>query len=104
MSVRSSIIGGIVAAGIVLAVPVAAWAQADDYTREPTEVSGETFSRPDRPTGERPTRVAGTTVSRDPGSLAVTGGDVLGLAALGAGAIGVGTVLVRRGRTRAVTS
>lgn len=99
MSVRSIIAAGTVAAGLVLAIPVAAWAQADDYTREPTEVSGETFSRPDRPT-----RVAGTTVSRDPGSLAVTGGDILGLAALGAGAIGVGTVLVRRGRTRAVTS
>lgn len=90
------------AAGLALAMPVAAYAQVDDYTREPTEVSGDTFSRPDRP--ERPTRVAGTTVSRDSGSLAVTGGDVLGLVALGAGAIGVGTVLVRRGRTRAVTS
>ena len=99
MSVRSTIAASAVAAGLVLAMPVAASAQADDYTREPTEVSGETFSRP-----ERPTRVAGTTVSRDPGSLAVTGGDVLGLAALGAGAIGVGTVLVRRGRTRTVTS
>lgn len=87
------------AAGLALAMPVAAYAQVDDYTREPTEVSGDTFSRP-----ERPTRVAGTTVSRDSGTLAVTGGDVLGLVALGAGAIGVGTVLVRRGRTRAVTS
>lgn len=99
MSVRSTIAAGIVAAGLVLAVPVAAWAQADDYIREPTEVSGETFTRP-----ERPTRVAGTTVSRDSGTLAVTGGDILGLVALGAGAIGVGTVLVRRGRTRPVTS
>lgn len=99
MSARTRILAGVAAAGIALAVPAAAWAQSDDYTREPTEVSGENLSRP--------TRVGGTTFARDPGdpgSLAVTGGDVLGLTAIGLAAIGVGTVLARRGRTRSTAS
>ncbi|HEX9969283.1 MAG TPA: hypothetical protein VGB03_04020 [Acidimicrobiales bacterium] len=96
MSARTRIFAGVVVAGVGLALPAAAWAQSDDYTREPTEVRGENQSRP--------TRVGGTTFARDPGSLAVTGGDVLGLAAIGVGAIGVGTVLARRGRTRSTAS
>lgn len=43
----------------------------------------------------RPTQVAGVQVER---GLAVTGGDVAGLAVLGAGAIGVGMLLKRAGR------
>lgn len=102
MSARTKVFAGAVAAGIVLGLPVAASAQSDDYTREPTEVRGENFSRP--------TKVGGTTFARDPGdpgtspSLALTGGDVFGMAAIGLGAIGIGSVLVRRGRTRSTAS
>lgn len=99
MRARTRIYAVAAAAGVALALPAAAWAQSDDYTREPTEVRGENQTRP--------TRVGGTTFARDPGdpgSLAVTGGDVLGLAAIGVGAIGVGTVLARRGRTRSTAS
>lgn len=43
----------------------------------------------------RPTEVAGVQVERN---LAVTGGDVVGLAVLGAGAVGLGFALKRAGR------
>ena len=94
MTARTKMFAGALATGVVLAMPVAAYAQSDDYVREPTEVRGETQVRP--------TRVEGTTVARsaESGALAVTGGDIVGLLAIGAGAVGVGSVLLRRGRTR----
>lgn len=90
---RSTIVAGALAAGLSLGMPVAAVAQDYVTTNDPPRVRGTTETRT-----EGDTKVAGVTTSR--GSLAVTGGDIVGLVAMGAGAIGVGTVLVRRGRTR----
>jgi hypothetical protein len=42
------------------------------------------------------TEVLGTQVTR--GSLPFTGGDIAGIAAIGAGAVAIGAVMVRRGR------
>ena len=91
---RSRILAGAVAVGAVLLTPTAAVAQY--VTTDTPRVRGETETRPE-------TKVLGQTTSRS-GSLAVTGGDILGMAAIGAGAIGVGTVLVRRGRTRSTAT
>lgn len=91
----SRIIAGAVLAGTALGLPSAAVAQDYVNTTDPPEVRGNTQERPR-------TQVLGTTTSRDP--LAVTGGDVVGLLAIGLGAVGVGTVLVRRGRTRSTAS
>lgn len=56
-----------------------------------------------RVASDRETRVLGTTLSRAAGSqpMPITGGDVAGLAFIGVGSIGIGTVLVRRGRRTA---
>lgn len=87
------------AAGLALAAMVglpSAASAAPDYVGEtPPEVEGNSFTRPPE--------VRGVTVTREPG-LPITGGDVAGMTLVGLGAIGVGTVLVRRGRTRAVTA
>lgn len=90
---RSRLLVGTLVAGCSLAMPAVAMAQTD-YTTDPPVVRGNTTTR------DPGTKVLGTTATRDPGSLAVTGGDIVGLVALGAGAVGAGTFLVRRGRTR----
>ena len=87
-----------VAAGsavVALSLPAAAGAQtAPSYPGgQPPAVLGEQLAR------EVPTKVLGESVSRG-APLPVTGGDIAGLVALGLGAIGTGTVLVRRSRTR----
>lgn len=94
---RSRMLAGALIAGCSLAMPAVAMAQTD-YTTTPPKVKGETTTR------GSDTKVLGTTTSRDPGSLAVTGGDIAGLAALGAGAVGIGTFFVRRGRTRSTAT
>ncbi|HVF74728.1 MAG TPA: hypothetical protein VM938_06740 [Acidimicrobiales bacterium] len=96
---RSTIVAGALAVGFSLGMPVAAVAQDYVNTTDPPRVRGTTETR----TGSD-TKVAGVTTSRDAGSLAVTGGDIVGMVAIGAGAIGLGTVLVRRGRTRSTAS
>lgn len=87
-----------VAAGsavVALSLPAAAGAQtAPNYPGgQPPAVLGEQLAR------EVPTNVLGESASRG-APLPVTGGDIAGLVALGLGAIGTGTVLVRRSRTR----
>jgi hypothetical protein len=47
------------------------------------------------------TEVQGAQAARSTSTLPLTGGDVVGLALIGAGAVGVGAVAVRRSRARA---
>ena len=91
MNVRRVLVGAAIAAGAL--VPQAAVAQTDPYERPTTEVKGTQFET-------QPTEVKGVQVQQ---GLAVTGGDVVQLALLGVGLVGVGTVMVRRGRSRATT-
>lgn len=91
----------LVAAGgavLALSLPVAAGAQTvPAYPGgNPPQVMSENLSR------EVPTRVLGESITRSSGgdTLPVTGGDIAGMVALGAGAIATGTVLVRRSRAR----
>jgi hypothetical protein len=84
---------------VVAGPPVAAVAQTDYVGTTPPEVEGIELTRAD------PLEVLGVQESRDPGgTLPVTGGDLAGLAFLGAGAVALGTLLVRRGRTASVTA
>jgi hypothetical protein len=94
------LIGG---AGILLLLPTAAGAQEAD-----TQVygGGTTVTRVDpadpadpADPGDPQVQVLGTSIERD-GSLPFTGGDVAGLAAIGAGAIGVGVLATRARRSR----
>jgi hypothetical protein len=86
------LIGG---AGILLLLPTAAGAQESD-----TQVygGGTTVTTVD-PADPGDPQVAGTSISSD-GSLPFTGGDIAGLAAIGAGAIGVGVLATRARRHR----
>jgi len=92
----SRIVTGALIAGASLAAPVAAGAQDYVTTEDPPRVRGITETR--EPSD---TKVAGVTLER---GLAVTGGDIVGLALFGAGAVGLGTFLVRRGRTRSTAT
>ena len=87
--------GGVV---LALSLPVAAGAQtAPAYPGgNPPQVMSENLSR------EVPTRVLGESQSRSSAgdTLPVTGGDIAGMVAVGAGAIATGAVLVRRSRVR----
>ena len=87
-----------VGAALALSLPVAAGAQTvPAYPGgNPPQVMSENLSR------EVPTRVLGESITRSSGgdTLPVTGGDIAGMVALGAGAIATGTVLVRRSRAR----
>ena len=89
-----------VAAGAVAlvasVVPLqAASAITDPYPMPPPDqVAGEEVTRTVREPQER---VLAAQVTRGQ-ELPVTGGDLLGLTALGLGAVGTGFVLVRRGR------
>lgn len=91
-------ISRIVAAGgvaVALSLPTSAMAQLYPGG-QPPEVQGEQLARPT----EVPTQVLGESVSRGGAGLAVTGADIAGMVVLGFGAIGAGTVLVRRSRVR----
>src|SRR5260370_42578355 len=86
------------ALGLAVVGPVRA-AAADDYpiTNPPT-VAGEQLVRAPEPV----VKVLGVTTARTAGTtLPVTGGDIAGLTLMGLGAVGVGTVLVRRSRRTA---
>jgi len=67
----------------------------DDYVRtRPTTVTRDTTG----PTPADPeTKVLGRVVTRS-APIPITGGDVAGLALVGMGAVGTGTLLLRRGR------
>jgi hypothetical protein len=95
MSARSRILAVGLAGGAVIGIPSAALAAEDYVGVTPPEVEGNSFSRPPQ--------VQGVTVTREPG-LPITGGDIAGMTLLGFGALAAGTVLLRRGRTRAVTA
>ena len=83
-----------------LAVPGAASAQVG-YTGLPTEVQGNELRRDPQVLGNE---VSSESVSESESesessdTLPVTGGDLLGLTAIGLGALGVGSVFVRRSR------
>ena len=90
-----------IAAGTALATPAVAFAQTPypggttpDTVKESGAVLSNTVETP------RATEVLGVQV----GGLAVTGGDVLGLAAIGGGLVLGGTVLVRRSRRTAAAA
>jgi LPXTG-motif cell wall-anchored protein len=94
MNVRRLVVGAALA-GAVLAPQAAASAQTAEggpYDLPTAEVKGTQFET-------RPTEVAGVQSTR---TLPVTGGDVAGLTVLGLAFIGVGTVLVRRGRPQPI--
>lgn len=96
MSARSRTLAVGLALGVAVGMPTVAF--ADDYPGEPPpedDVLGTTLSRAPQ--------VQGVTASRDPG-LPVTGGDIAGLTMLGFGAVALGTVLMRRGRTRSTAA
>ena len=85
--------GGIAAA---LLLGGASAATAQDYPNPPSPgatVLGNEFPRGGQVAGEVGSQSVG-------GGLAVTGADIAGLTAVGAGAIVAGTALVRRGRRR----
>lgn len=80
------------ALGMGLAVPAAAGAQGNDDTY----VGGQQLVR-----GEQlqpAPAVRGVRAQRAQEGLPVTGGDLMGLTIMGLGAIGAGTILVRRTR------
>jgi hypothetical protein len=85
----------LVAAGALVVTFVggatAAGAQSDYVGTRPATVTRD----PVRP-ADPEAKVLGRVVTRAP--IPITGGDVAGLAMIGAGAIGTGTLLLRRGR------
>jgi hypothetical protein len=95
------LIGAAVVTTAVIGIPTAALAQTDDKTYVGTtqEVKGVEFERT-----PEPAKVLGVQESQDTGALPVTGGDLVGMVLFGAGAVAVGTVLVRRSRTASVTA
>ncbi len=83
-----------------VAVPAAAWAQVG-YTGLPTEVRGtELRNDPNVLGSEVSTDDTASSAESgwDESELPVTGGDLVGLAVIGLGAVGAGTLFVRRGR------
>ncbi len=101
MRFRSLIFAATVAA-IVLGVPAAAVAQTDPYVSRPPEVESTDEGRPTEVAGVEASREAPAVASQAE-TLPVTGGDLVGLAAIGLVSIGAGTVLVRRSRRSATT-
>jgi hypothetical protein len=89
------LLGAAVVAGAVIGVPAAALAQTDYVGGQSPQVRGVEVSR--APAGQGAPDAGGA-------GLPVTGGDVVGLTLLGAGAVALGTVLVRRGRTASATA
>ena len=85
-----------------LAIPGAAWAQTVGYGGlPPSEVQGEGLERTPSVLGSEvssETESASESESESSDTLPVTGGDLLGLTVIGLGAVGAGTVFVRRSR------
>jgi hypothetical protein len=102
-STRRLLLGGLAAITIAAgtALPASAAFAVDDYPVPPSPTVGPSNTNRDAEvlgaTATKPrTEVLGAQVTR--GSLPFTGGDIAGIAAIGAGAVAVGAVMVRRGR------
>ena len=95
-SLRKSLLAGGLGLGLLLATAAPAVAQAAPSTYGDTgdndTTRGDTANRP------RSTAVRGTNQSRSANQLPVTGSDVAGLAAVGAGLLAVGAVAVKSSR------
>lgn len=91
------IVGAAAAVTAVIGLPTAAAATSDYVGTPPTQVQGIELVKP-------AVQVQGAQETQDPGTLPVTGGDLAGMALFGAGAVALGTVLVRRGRTARVVA
>jgi hypothetical protein len=100
MNLRKLLGAGVVA-GVTLGVPAAVQAQTDDYVGAEVQVKGEELTRAPQPVNGN---VRGAQESDDSGLLPVTGGDLVGMALFGAGAVAFGSVLLRRGRTSSATA
>lgn len=88
MNIRKMLAGAAVTATLMLPVAPLAAQTNTGYVGTPPPTVGSTDQG-------RATQVAGVQVERN---LAVTGGDVVGLAVLGVGAVGLGMALKRAGR------
>jgi hypothetical protein len=102
MSARTKVFAAGVALSAVAGAPSTALA-AEDYVgktppQEEDRVLGTTFSREPQVESVRTSRAP------EAGGLPITGGDVAGMTLIGFGAVALGSVLLRRGRTRAVTA
>jgi hypothetical protein len=84
------IIGAAATVTAAFGVPTAAGATQDYVGTTPPQVESLELVKP--------VQVLGVEQSRDPATLPVTGGDLAGMALFGAGAVALGTVLVRRSR------
>jgi len=83
-----------------LAIPVAAGAQqVDPYTRvKGNEVGRQQLQQDPKVLGSEVSSGSESDSESGSDTLPVTGGDLLGLTAIGLGAVGVGSVFVRRSR------
>jgi LPXTG-motif cell wall-anchored protein len=94
MKLRKLLVSGVIVAGVVGLSTASA--MAEDYVGNNNNGSGVLGNDLSRSTGAAPaTRGSG---------LPVTGGDIAGLTIVGLGAVGAGTVLVRRSRRQATTA
>ncbi|HEX2039104.1 MAG TPA: hypothetical protein VHF47_05135 [Acidimicrobiales bacterium] len=91
-------LGAALLAITVIGTPSVALAQTGDYVGAEVEVRGVELER-----APAPVSVRGAQES-DSGALPLTGGDLVGMALFGAGAVAFGSVLLRRGRTEAITA
>ncbi len=98
---RRSLLAGGLGLGILLAAggPAAAQTAPSTYgsTGGGTTTGGATQTRP-APQASSATQVRGVTQTRGANQLPVTGSDVAGLAAVGAGLLAVGAVAVKSSR------
>lgn len=85
---------------LLLGVPTTLAAAQEPYPggTTPSTVAGESEDRPDEVLGTTAGRAEPAATAGAGQTLPVTGGDLVGLAAIGAGLVGVGTVVVRRSR------
>ena len=93
-SVRRSVVAGGIGLGVLLAAGSPALAQTSTYGGTGNPPGGQTVTRPDT---QPANQVRGTTQTRS-NQLPVTGGDVAGLAAVGAGLLAVGAIAVKGAR------
>ena len=99
-SVRRSVVAGGIGLGVLLAAGSPALAQSTTYGGTGNPPVGQTVTRPDT---QPATQVRGVTQTRS-NQLPVTGGDVAGLAAVGAGLLAVGVVAVKGARRSPATA
>ena len=99
-SVRRSVVAGGIGLGVLLAAGSPALAQTSTYGGTGTPPGGQNVTRP---VTQPATQVRGVTQTRS-NQLPVTGGDVAGLAAAGAGLLAVGVVAVKGARRSTATA